>query len=160
MALIKKNYSMLPEILCKLSHRMSCSDWRLHLPHLPTIWPVFWVIALSVHSMDDYSPLWQDKHTVSCLKDFPHSEDLKVELQRRWISKLRDLLLCCEFSFLCRSWSAVWSGVWRDGCQRGRKGWAQTSCDAGSFAQGQVKFALSLMKAATFSCFPALVSYN
>lgn len=131
-------------------YRMPCSDWRLLLPHLSKIWPVFLVIAWSVHSVDDDFPLWRDKHTVSCLKDFPRSKDLKVELQRRWISKIRDLRLCCEFPFLCRCWSAVWSGLRRDGCQRGRKGWAQASCDGGSFAQGQVKFTQSLMKAAAY----------
>lgn len=101
--------------------------------------------------------LWQDKHTVSCLKDFAHSKDLKVELQRRWISEIMDLRLCCEFSFLCRCWSAVWGGVWRDGCQRGCKRWAQASCDGGSSAQGQVKFTLCLMKANTY---PAPLLYS
>ncbi len=82
---------LLTDKLCILTHSMSYSDWRLLLSHHPQIWN-FLVIARNVHSMDDYFPLWQDKHTVSCLKDFAHSKDLKVELQRRWNKGFTSLL--------------------------------------------------------------------
>lgn len=76
----------LTDKLCILTHRMKATSLSA-----PSDTAFLWVMAWNVHSMADYFPLWQDKHTVSCLKDFAHSKDLKVELQRRWISEIRDL---------------------------------------------------------------------